>query len=270
MRKYIRRIQNESSMEINLNLRGEILECSLHIEKEINNLTLFLLGIYSDNNKTRVFGNRQGITFKNKIDLLYDLQVLSKEENFDFELLMIFRNKFLHDIDCSSFRSVFEQVDGIKNKFKKFIEEGENIDDEKDCLSAFKRLFSRNLKTLSEKIETKRRKMESKAELLHVFSDMNIFQIDLFFDFISGIYLSFENLDLFDNKIREVVHSITVLCQKYVDKYSHDEEFLSLKTKQMKFLQNIEMQKEYWNIVKSDSFDKKLLELNEKINSSSV
>lgn len=251
-------------MGINLSLRSEILEYSLHIEKEINNLTLLLLGIYSVNNKTRLFGNRQGITFKNKIDLLYDLEVLSKEENFDFELLMIFRNKFLHDIDCDSFNSVFEQVDGIKNKFENFIEEGENINNEKDCLSAFKRLFLKNIKVLLKKIEAKKKIIESKAELLHVFNDMNTFQLDLFFDFISEIYLSFENADLVDNNIRELVNSITVICQKYVDKYSNDEEFLSLKMKQTDFLSNSEMQKDYWNIVNSDSFNRSILELRKK------
>ena len=53
-------------MEINLNLRSEILEYSLNIEESINDLILLYLGIYIENNKTRLFGNKGAITFKNK------------------------------------------------------------------------------------------------------------------------------------------------------------------------------------------------------------
>ncbi len=254
-------------MEINLNLRSDILECSLHMEKEINNLLLLLLGIHSDNKETRLFGNRAGtISFKNKIDLLYDLQILSKEENFDFELLMTFRNKFLHDIDCNSFSSVFEQLgNGIKNKFKNFIEEGESINDEKACLSAFKRLFLKNLKVLSKKIESKKTLIKSKAELFHVFNDQIIYQIDLFFDLISEIYLTLESTDLNNKKTQESATIISKLCQKFVDRYSNDEKYQSLKIRHRDIFLNPEIQKEFWNIAKSEDFESKIKELKKEL-----
>ena len=112
-------------MEVNLQLRSEILEYSLTLEEAINNLLLFNLGIFDGGQATRLFGNKASISFKNKIDLLYDINVLTKEENSDLELLMIFRNKFLHDIKCNSFSNVLEILDnGIKNKFKNYLKEG--------------------------------------------------------------------------------------------------------------------------------------------------
>jgi len=78
--------------DLNLELRGEILQYSLILEKYINNLLLINLGIVDEDEgkKTRLFGNRPSISFKNKIDLLYDIDVLNKEENSELELLEAF------------------------------------------------------------------------------------------------------------------------------------------------------------------------------------
>ncbi len=73
-------------MDLNLNLRSEILEYSLILENVINDLWLLNLGIFDGGKETRLFGNKASISFKNKIDLLYDINVLNKEENSDLEL----------------------------------------------------------------------------------------------------------------------------------------------------------------------------------------
>ena len=93
--------------QLNIELRSRILEYSLFIEKIINDLVLLNLGIYDEKVKTRLFSNKGKISFQNKIDLLYDIEVLSKEENSEFELLMIVRNKFMHDIECDSFHTLW-------------------------------------------------------------------------------------------------------------------------------------------------------------------
>lgn len=88
--------------EINLEARTKVLEMALNLEKEVNNLILKYLDI--PNNQSRTLGHKSGgLTFKNKIDLLFDLEIISKEENSKFLLLMEIRNKFLHDIDCISY-----------------------------------------------------------------------------------------------------------------------------------------------------------------------
>jgi hypothetical protein len=246
-------------MEINLTLRSEILGCSLNIEKSINDLLLLYLGLYGDNKNTRLFGNKPGITFNNKIDLLYDLQILSKAENSDFVLLMNFRNKFLHDIDCISFSSVFEQLDNsIKNKFKNFLNDGDSIDDEEACLSAFRNLYLKNIRVLLTKIEVKKKRTANKADVLHAFIDEVAYQIDIFYDFINELLLSIEKEDMADEKVQKVIKTISAVCEKYMNKYSTDEKYLSLKEKQQEFLSDSDMQKEFWNIVKFDNLKSKL------------
>ena len=87
---------------VNLELRSKILFCALNIENVINNLLVKHLLII-DKTKTKNFANRPGISFQSKIDLLFDIEVISKEELLTIELLMIFRNKFLHDIKYNSY-----------------------------------------------------------------------------------------------------------------------------------------------------------------------
>ena len=235
---------------MNLNLRSQILECSLHMEKEINNLIFLLFGIL-DGKKTRVFGNKTGnISFKNKIDLLYDLKIFTTEENNDFNLLMIYRNKFLHDIDCDSFSEAFVQLgNGQKKDLNKFIHADENIENEKDCLTAFLRLFSKNLKVLSEKINSKQELQSMKTEIFINFNEQSCLQIDFFYDLIKEIYEKFESLDLNDEKHRNAIIKIKNICNKYSNKYSSDERFLSLRQRQSELMNNSDFKRELWNVV---------------------
>lgn len=89
-----------STKEINIEVRSEVLEYSLIIECATNSLLLSYLGI-TDKSDTKLFGNKAGISFKSKIDLLYDISVLSKVEHSNLELQIIFRNKFMHMLKCN-------------------------------------------------------------------------------------------------------------------------------------------------------------------------
>ena len=88
--------------KLNLSLRTEILEIALILEREINSLLISCLNI--ENEKAKAIGNKNSsLSFKNKIDLLFDINILSKEEHQKLMLLMEFRNQFLHNITCTSF-----------------------------------------------------------------------------------------------------------------------------------------------------------------------
>ena len=123
--------------QLNIELRSRILEYSLFIESSINDLLLLNLGLFSDKRKTKLFSNKGKISFQNKVDLLNDIGILSNKENSDFELLMIIRNKFMHDIECDSFQTLLNQLDnGIVNRFKIFLEDGQQTSNEEACTSA--------------------------------------------------------------------------------------------------------------------------------------
>ena len=70
--------------QLNIEVRSRILEYSLCIEGLINDLLIMNLGIYDEKEKTRLFSNKGKLTFQNKIDLLFDIEFLSKLENSDF------------------------------------------------------------------------------------------------------------------------------------------------------------------------------------------
>lgn len=126
---------------VNLELRSKILFCALNIENVINNLLVKHLLII-DKTKTKNFANRPGISFQSKIDLLFDIEVISKEELLTIELLMIFRNKFLHDIKYNSYTLVLNDLDnGIRNRFFKFLRD-EKFKSENEYDTAFSNLYN--------------------------------------------------------------------------------------------------------------------------------
>lgn len=236
-------------MDINLKLRGKILEYSLSVEESINDLLLLNLGIYDKGVGTRLFSSKNGLTFKNKIDLLFDLSILTKDENFDFELLMVFRNKFLHDINCNSFEKFFNLVDNnIKNKIMQYLNKDENIENEDNCLSAVNNLFLKNIKTLQIRVEEWRDELENKKEILEINQQHVLFQIDLFFDLINEIFSNLESSELDEEKVRQLVVNISRTCSKYIDKYSKDESFALLNEKQKQFFTDINSLKGYFGI----------------------
>lgn len=97
----------EKPTSINRELRIEILECALRLETNINTLILELLDISDKVKKRSLSGKSGSLPFKNKIDLLFDLEVINDDEYREFLLLMEFRNKFLHDLYCDSFENAF-------------------------------------------------------------------------------------------------------------------------------------------------------------------
>ena len=182
---------------VNLELRSKNLFCALNIENVINNLLVKHLLII-DKTKTKNFANRPGISFQSKIDLLFDIEVISKEELLTIELLMIFRNKFLHDIKYNSYTLVLNDLDnGIRNRFFKFLRD-EKFKSENEYDTAFSNLYNKIVAFINEKVEEIDKFQNTKIEFL-------LFQNNLLATVIS------ESLDLmtflsnFNNKIENIV-----------------------------------------------------------------
>ncbi|VXB03918.1 hypothetical protein [Chryseobacterium sp. 8AT] len=151
--------------DINLELRGIVLKYSLELEHSVNRIFITFLSI-ENATSTRNFGNRAGISFQHKIDLLYDLGILSKTDLQAFELLMTFRNRFLHNIVYNSFGRVLEDLDnGIVNKLKKYSVEG-NFACEDDYLTSFKHLYIEILDILNVIISNRKEENERKMKLV--------------------------------------------------------------------------------------------------------
>jgi hypothetical protein len=108
---------------INIALRSEILEYSLILEDKINELIKFSLGLLIDNEETKSFAFKSSLSFNNKLDILFDLTTITKDDMLNFQLLMIIRNRFLHDIHFSNLMSLYTSFDqGLKKRFDNFID----------------------------------------------------------------------------------------------------------------------------------------------------
>lgn len=224
-------------MKINIEIRSEILNYSLIIEDAVNSLLLAYLGI-TNKTSTKLFGTKAGISFKNKIDLLYDIDVLTKKEHNDLELQMIFRNKFIHSIECSSFTVILSQLDnGIKNRFKKYISSHDNITNEKSYKEAYGELYSSNLGIMIEKIGLKKQSIEDKNLLIQLLLKKGLRLTDISFNFIDELLeklelVFLENIENIENK--QVVELTTLLrnkCVQHSKTFSSDKELLALDEK---------------------------------------
>lgn len=201
--------------QLNIEVRSRILEYSLVIENSINDLLLLNLGIYNEKDTTRLFSNKGKLTFQNKIDLLSDIEVLSKEENKEFELLMNIRNKFLHDIDCSSFKNLLQQLDnGIVNRFKIFIENDKSINDEEACRKACYRLFQKNIDTIKKKVSVNRETIELKYKLFQQQNQQLLFYIDTLHSLLEKVSIATENSELENPKVAILGEEILKILQE--------------------------------------------------------
>jgi hypothetical protein len=138
--------------ESNLVLRSKILYCTLNIENAINNLLAKHL-LITDKKRTKNFSNKAGISFQSKINLLFDINVLVKDELLIIELLMNFRNKFLHDIKYTSFTILLNDFDdSIQKRFFKFLNNIQ-IKTEVTFDKAFQTLYEKIVTIINEKIK---------------------------------------------------------------------------------------------------------------------
>jgi hypothetical protein len=212
-------------MDINIQLRAEVLGYSLFIEKMVNDLLLLNLGISDEKGNTRLFSNKGKISFQHKIDLLYDIEVLSKEENSDFELLMIIRNKFMHDIECNSFNTLLNQLDnGIVNRFNKFLEVGQLNSSEESCRDAYYRIFKNNLGVIKKKIKLNKAVKEKKFKLFQVQNEQIVYYIDAIHAVLKKISIVTEKSELENPKVAILGEEILHILDETVDKLNVETE----------------------------------------------
>jgi len=177
----------KNDIDINLQLRSEILDIALNLEDAVNELLLALLLIENPNRKA--ISNKSGnLSFKNKIDLLFDLDVLISGEHQKLLLLMEFRNQFLHNIKCSSFENAVNLLGVDKEKkLLKFDDEDKIIDKEYRYQNAFRNLNIECLKILSDKIEDRKNQIEDRRKTHVKLIEGQIFFINKYFDLLEKV-----------------------------------------------------------------------------------
>lgn len=157
--------------EINIELRKEILEIALNIEKMVSDLLILYLNIEKEDRKA-ISNKSSSLSFKNKIDLLFDLEVFSKDEYSKLLLIMEFRNQFLHNYDCNSFEKAgfFLGLDKLRKLLSLDKYRDENIDNDINYIDAYRGLHLSCIDDVLLKIQRKEEISKEKRELVFALS----------------------------------------------------------------------------------------------------
>jgi hypothetical protein len=105
---------------MNIELRSDILYSALDIEDSLNEILKIRFDITKE--KSNTLGNKSSnISFKTKVDFLYDLDILDKDK---YNTLLMFgeiRNQFMHNIYADCFVYLFSET-GLDSRQKAFLE----------------------------------------------------------------------------------------------------------------------------------------------------
>lgn len=200
---------------LNMDLRSRILEYSLFIESSINNLLIQNLLLFSDKGTTKLFRNNSKISFQNKVDLLDAIGVLSMEEYSDFELMMMIRNRLLHDMECDSFQTLFMQFDKrLVHRFKTLLLDGQQIFNEEACGVACVALFQKNIALIEDKISWSQAASHKKFDFFQIQIEQKIFYIDFINDLINEVSIATKDSQLEKQKEAVLVMELLQILEK--------------------------------------------------------
>lgn len=102
---------------MNIELRTYILNCSLQIEDGLSKILSFILKFPKEDSRT--LGSKStSLSLKTKVDLLFDIGRITKDEYSKFITFMEIRNQFIHNIDAYSFTIVLARIEK-ENQLKK-------------------------------------------------------------------------------------------------------------------------------------------------------
>jgi DNA-binding MltR family transcriptional regulator len=150
---------DKKKYSLNLDLRKSILGMALVLEEDIK---ILLLVVLETNNIKRKAISKKGssLSFRDRINLLFDLEIIDNDDYGDISLLMDFRNKFMHDIGCNSFEtavSLFKESSQGKHGEKLLKYLGDNLDanDSMELEQKYYQSFSNLSRILKEKVSEK-------------------------------------------------------------------------------------------------------------------
>jgi hypothetical protein len=103
---------------LNMSLRSSVIEHALRLEQAATNIVRSVLRLSGKDTKT--LGNQSSaISFKTKIDILFDLEDIGKEEYSNLIKMMEIRNQFAHNPYATSFAKFAEINTDISNYLTK-------------------------------------------------------------------------------------------------------------------------------------------------------
>lgn len=129
----------EKWQPLNMEIRSWAISHLLRLEQTSSSLMRAILRMFAEKSKT--LGNQSSaLSFKSKIDLLYDLEEIDKDDYNHLLKLMEVRNQFAHNPNAVS----FESFDEINPDINKYLEKNipQEIDKDTDRETKLKAAFS--------------------------------------------------------------------------------------------------------------------------------
>ncbi len=136
-----------------------VIKYSLKLEKFISQNLNQLLFIENPNN-SRLFKKNGGLTSRNKIDILYDLNYIEKVPYQNIILQLEIRNVFVHNDDVKSFEDCFNFFSENTQKNKLLGFKGETY------LDKFMELSNNNLDSLTSIINNESKRITERVEYI--------------------------------------------------------------------------------------------------------
>ncbi|EAT58002.1 hypothetical protein [Chlorobium ferrooxidans] len=227
----------------NLLLRTEILDITLNIEQNIDLILVIYLTI--DGEKRKGITNKSGgLSFKNKIDLLFDLEIFDEDEHRLFLLLMEFRNQFIHNIHCSSFFYAADILgDDKRKRLLKFSDiEG---DEEQKLHNAYRNLYRKSLHIALNKIKIRKEFVKEKSTLLNNFNGKTLYFIDALVDLCEMFFEKYEPSDSDTIEVLNLKVDLHKTIAKEMDKVFSSEQYKHLQDRLEESLQPEKIKRHY-------------------------
>lgn len=206
---------------LNIELRKEILEISLNLENMISELLILYLNIEREERKA-ITNKGSNLSFKNKIDLLYDLDVLAKDEHSNLLLMMEFRNQFLHNYQCNSFDKAVGFLGADKSrKLLVHNDLNSNSDSEFKYLNSYRALHIKCMDIILSKIEIKYNQGKEKRKLVIDLANYSKFIIDRDTELLAEILVHCIPNQNDSNSIIDLKTSIKNLIENRIDEINN-------------------------------------------------
>ena len=133
---------------LNMELRSWVISKVLRLEQTSTSLIKAILRLFNEKSKT-LGDQSSSLSFKSKIDLLYDLEEIEKDEYNHLIKLMEMRNQFAHNHKAISFESLDTINKDINNYLEKIPSKSNESNRESKLQQTFNELFEATLGKLA-------------------------------------------------------------------------------------------------------------------------
>jgi len=149
-----------------LEKRMHVLEYSLLLEDFVSLELAKLLEIKNYKTSKSLGNGSSSLSVNQKLNLLLDVENLTKDDKTTIEHFMSIRNQFMHNVDASSYSYVIGKLDGLENKLRKKYPNNFTIDDlEKSFEYCIDFLYTDSIKIL---LEQKGNKLRNKLRRIFI------------------------------------------------------------------------------------------------------